>query len=134
MTTDNEKRLAALLHEERIGCTPSRGSDYDLRCHNDAAARLTARGVTVGLDVEAAHIVEQQGLALGRLRAAARAALPLIVNEHQSVVSEWSGNFGGHVAIRDGWVEYDEDTAVESCESCAAIDALRAALEEADRG
>lgn len=52
MTTDNEKRLAALLHEERIGCTPSRGSDYDLRCHNDAAARLTARGVTVGLDEE----------------------------------------------------------------------------------
>jgi hypothetical protein len=36
-------------------------------------------------------------------------------------VAEWSGNFGGHVAIRDGWVEYDEETTIEDCDICAAL-------------
>ena len=53
----------------------------------------------------------------------------LLVQEHRKVVSEFSGNLGGHVAIRDGWVEYDEDTAIENCEVCDALLAARSTAE-----
>lgn len=45
----------------------------------------------------------------------------LLVAEHRSVVGAFSGNFGGHVGIRDGWVEYDAETPIEDCDVCAAL-------------
>jgi hypothetical protein len=53
-----------------------------------------------------------------------RAAL---IDQHRKVLAEWSGNFGGHVAIRDGWVEYDEETTTEDCDICAALATARVA-------
>lgn len=78
------------------------------------------------LDAERAAGVRVTGDA--GLREAAQGGLTCLVGQHRSVVSEFSGNFGGHVAIRDGWVEWDEDTTVEECPVCEAIAALRAAL------
>lgn len=45
-------------------------------------------------------------------------ARDLLVSEHRKVVSEWSGNFGGHIGVREGWVEYDDETEIEDCEVC----------------
>ncbi len=45
----------------------------------------------------------------------------LLVQEHRRVVSEYSGNFAGHVGIRDGWVEYDGNETIEDCDVCAAL-------------
>ena len=47
-----------------------------------------------------------------------RAAL---IKEHRSVVSEWSSNFGGHIGIRENWVEYDAETEIEPCAVCDLI-------------
>lgn len=47
--------------------------------------------------------------------------LDALIREHRKVVSEWSGNFGGHVGVREGWVEFDADTPVEDCETCDLI-------------
>jgi hypothetical protein len=44
-----------------------------------------------------------------------------LIGEHRKAVSEWSGNFGGHVGIRDGWVEYDDETPTDECEVCDLI-------------
>ena len=52
-----------------------------------------------------------------------------LVGEHRKAVAEWSGNFGGHVGIRDGWVEYDDETEIEACNVC---DLLAAAYGEAE--
>jgi hypothetical protein len=45
----------------------------------------------------------------------------LLIGEHRKAVAEHSGNMGGHVGIRDGWVEHDADTPTEVCEVCDAI-------------
>lgn len=131
--------LAALLHELAVGCTYGYGEAAHAEGHKVHAARLAARGVHVGCDMdlayeagrqdgaheatqpapdalrEAAHIVEQQGLALGRLREAAR--------DHGLCSC---ADFGGPRPLGGGR-EYHYS-------GCDYDPALRAALEEADRG
>jgi hypothetical protein len=50
----------------------------------------------------------------GRLEAA-------LISEHRKVVAEFSGNMGGHVAVRAEYFDYDEDTPIEECAVCAVL-------------
>ena len=50
-----------------------------------------------------------------------------LVREHRRVVAEYSGNFGGHVGIREGWVPWDEDTLTEACHCCDLLEEARKA-------
>ena len=56
-----------------------------------------------------------------RLYASAPELLEALKEEHRRVVSEFSGNFAGHVSIREGWVEWDEETRPEKCGICELI-------------
>lgn len=49
------------------------------------------------------------------------ALLDALVREHRLAVSERSGNFGGHLGVRAGWVDFDAETPVESCGTCDII-------------
>lgn len=41
--------------------------------------------------------------------------------EHRKVVAEYSGNMGGHVAVREGNFSYEEETQIEDCKVCDLI-------------
>ena len=94
---------------------------------NPDAIRLT---VTVPREKRINKMVEER---IAAISAATPAPLDdlreALVGEHRKAVAEWSGNFGGHVGIRDGWVEYDDETEIEACNVC---DLLAAAYAEED--